>query len=117
MGNVRRITQAQRQKLARYTGIGKRVMFKDKNEGSHFVLGKVVDEIAIISFDYKYVIQKIELVESQSWDGSRFAYRSGYYTWDAPMRQVRWGQYHVCLSARELARLTKEARRKGWAVF
>ena len=117
MGNVRKINRAQRQKLATYTGLGKQVRFKDKNGGPRFVLGRVIDEVAILSGDYKHVIQKIELVPSQSWDGSRFAYRSGYYTWDRPFAQVKWGQYHACLSAREFARLAKEARRKGWAAF
>jgi hypothetical protein len=117
VGNVRQITRAQRQKLATYTGLGKQVKFKDKNGGPRFVLGRVVDEVAILSGDYKHVIQKIELIPSQSWDGSRFAYRSGYYTWDASMLQVKWGQYHACLSAREFARLAREARRKGWLAF
>jgi len=115
--NLRRISPQQIAKLNGYTGLSKKVRFKNKNGGGRFVLGTIVDEISIISFDYKHVIQKIELAPSASWDGSRYAYRSGYYTWDASMQYVKWGQYHACLSERECEKLLKLAQRKRWPIF
>lgn len=81
------------------------------------MIGQVVDEISILSFDYKHVIQKIELAPEHSWDGSKFAYRSGYYTWDGPMEGIKWGQYHACLSEKEYRTLAAAAKKKGWPMF
>jgi hypothetical protein len=114
---VRPITPDQAKELDSYTGLNKPVEFKNKYEPGKVLLGKIIDEVGFISFDYKYVIQKIELAPNISWDGSRYAYRSGYYTFDGNLRKVFWGQYHACLSEREYEQLLALARAKGWPVL
>lgn len=115
---VRSLTPEQTRKLESYSGINKPVTFKDKYApGRKIVLGTIVDEVGFVSFDYKYVVQKIKLTPNIVWDGSEFAYRSGYYTFDGTMKKVLWGQYHSCLSEREYKELLTLARAKGWPVL
>ena len=115
--NVRRITAAQTEKLDSHSGQGKKVTFNDKHTGNKFIVGRVVDEVSVTSFNYKYVLQRILLAPRMSWDGSKYAYRDGYYTWDAKMKKVVWGQYHSLPSEREKTSLLKLARRKDWPIF
>lgn len=112
--NVRPITQQQTEKLDTYTGLNKKVFFKDKHTDKRFAVGKVVDEVSVLSFNYKYVFQKVELAPGMTWDGSRYAYRDGYYTWDAKMEKVLWGQYHPLPSEKEKRSLLRKAKNKGW---
>jgi hypothetical protein len=114
---VRAITPEQKKRLDSYTGLNHPVEFKNKYRPGKVRLGRVIDEVGFISFDYKYVIQKIELEHNIIWDGSRYAYRSGYYTFDGRMEKVVWGQYHSCLSEREYEQLLALARAKGWPVL
>ncbi len=114
---VRRLTPEQTKKLESYSGINKQVTFKNKYAPGKITLGTIVDEVGFVSFDYKYVIQKIRLMPNIVWDGSEFAFRSGYYTFDGTMQKVLWGQYHSCLSEREYKELLTLARAKGWPVL
>ena len=112
--NVVPISPQQTEKLDSYTGLNKKVVFKDKHTGKRFVVGKIVDEVSVLSFNYKYVYQKIELAPDMTWDGSRYAYRDGYYTWDAKMVKVVWGQFHALPSEKEKRGLLKSAYSRGW---
>ncbi len=114
---VRKISPEQTSKLESYTGLNKIVTFKNKYAAGKVLLGTVEDEVSLISFDYKYVVQKIRLAPNIAWDGSQYAYRSGYYTFDGNMQKVLWGQYHSCLSEREYEQLLALARAKGWPVL
>lgn len=112
--NIRHISQQQTDKLNSYTGLNKNVKFKNKNKNGQFLFGKVVDEVSLISFDYKYVLQRIELAPSIAWDSCRYACRIGYYTWDRKMKKVVWGQYHALPSETEMQELLTKMRAKGW---
>jgi len=114
---VRSLAPEQTKKLESYSGINKRVTFKNKYAPGKVLLGTIVDEVGIVSFDYKYVVQKIRLAPEIVWDGSEFAYRNGYYTFDGTMQKVLWGQYHSCLSECEYEQLLTLARAKGWPVL
>lgn len=79
-------------------------------------MGKVVDEVYIIVNDYKHMIQKIEFAQGLSWDRSKYAYRTGYYTWDANFKRIIWGQFTQFLTEKEYSRLLEQARKKGWIL-
>lgn len=111
------MTAAQLQRLEGMTRIGGDVVFKRKGSGRRWVLGKVEDEVSIIVGDYKHVIQRIQFAPGESWDGSEYAYRTGYYTYDASMKRIVWGQYTQFLTQLEYVELLGKARAKGWPLF
>jgi hypothetical protein len=78
-------------------------------------MGKVVDEVYIMVSDYKHMIQKIEFKEGVSSD--KFAYRTGYYTYDSQMKNIKWGQFTQFLTERQYKALLSKAKEKGWNLY
>jgi hypothetical protein len=111
------LTDQQRQRLEGATRIGKTILHKDKDGGGYRRMGIVEDEVYIIVNDYKHVIQKIKIECGTYWDGSQYAYRTGYYTYDAKRKRIVWGQYTQFLTEQEYKKLLSKARAKGWAIF
>lgn len=102
--------------LNQYSGVGRDVSFKHKNpkRKGRWDVGEIEDEVSIIVNDYKHVLQRILL--RRSWDNSKYAYRTGYWTWTADGRRVVWGQYHQVLSEGDFCDLLRRARAKGWRL-
>jgi hypothetical protein len=111
------MTADQERKLRSASRIGKQVRFKNKKEAGHRIVGVVEDEVYIIVSDYKHMIQRIKFADGQGWSGNQYAYRVAYYTWDAGMKSVKWGQYHSLLAESELKSLIYQAKEKGWKIF
>jgi hypothetical protein len=112
-----KMTDVQRQRLEAISRIGKLVVHKHKGASSHNGMGIVEDEVYIMVNDYKHVIQKIKIENGAYWDGSQYAYRTGYYTYDARRKRIVWGQYTQFLTEQEYKQLLSKARAKGWAIF
>ncbi len=111
------LSEAQQKKLGAATRKGKNVWFKDKYDNNkHRLWGTVKDEVYIIVADYKHMIQRIELAEGITRDGSKYAYRTGYYTFDADHNHVLWGQFTQCLTEKQYNELLGKARDKGWSI-
>ena len=110
------MTPAQAQRLEGMTRLGQTVWFKNKGRPGYQAMGKVVDEVYIMVGDYKHLIQKIEFAEGVSWDRSRFAYRTGYYTYDGRVKRIVWGQYTQFLTEKEYGQLLAKANTKGWGI-
>ncbi len=107
------------QQLARLesmSGVGRPVTFKNKGGGGHRVMGTVVDEVYKMVGDYKHMIQRVRFAPGISWDGSEHAYRTGYYTYDARGKVIKWGQYTQFLTESEYQELLHKARAKGWPI-
>lgn len=119
------MNREQERELESKSGIGKSVTFKDKETGENIHWGNVVDEVYILVGDYKHLIQRIEYPQSADWsgntaaywDGSKFGYRTGYYTFDNTGRKILWGQYTQFLTEKEYRELLGKARQKGWPIF
>lgn len=111
------LSTEQRSRLERMSRIGKPLWHKQKGGLGFDLMGTVVDEVYIIVSDYKHMIQKIRFAEGMGWGGNEYAYRTGYYTYDAQGKTVRWGQYTQFLTESEYRELLAKARRKGWAIF
>lgn len=111
------MTEAQRKRLEEASGIGKAVHFKDKGDrGKINKMGVVTDEVYVIVGDYKHLIQQIRSEECY-WNGCQVAYRTGYYTFDAEGKNIKWGQYTQFLTEKEYTALLAKARAKGWPIF
>jgi hypothetical protein len=121
------VDKGQEARLKAKTGIGKGVWFKDKmppNESK--LIGRVEDEVAICVGDYKHLIQRIRCSENRInrsgekgcfWDGSKYGYRTGYYTFDQSGKKLLWGQYTQFLTEIEYRELLNKAKEKGWDIF
>lgn len=109
------LSETQKKKLEAATRVGKKVWFKDKYNKKPRLWGTVKDEVYIIVADYKHMIQRIELADGRAGDGSKYAYRTGYYTFDAGKNHVLWGQYTQCLTEKEFNELHNKAKR-DWAI-
>ncbi len=111
------LSDEQRKRLADQTMKGRCVWFKNKGTPGRNEMGKVVDEVYIIVGEYKHLIQKIEFSNGVSWDGSQYAYRTGYYTYQYGRKNIKWGQYTQFLTEREYRELLGKARAAGWEVI
>ena len=111
------MTPQQRAKLERMSRLGQTVTHKRKGGAGREVVGTVVDEVYIIVSDYKHMIQQIRFPDHARWDGSEFAYRVGYYTYDASGKHIKWGQYTSVLTESQYRELLAKARAKGWDIF
>lgn len=111
------LTDQQRQRLEGTSRIGKKILHKHKGGGGYRQMGIVEEEVYIMVNDYKHVIQKIKIERGIYGDGSQYAYRTGYYTYDANRKRIVWGQYTQFLTEREYKQLLSKARAKGWAIF
>jgi hypothetical protein len=111
------LSDAQKIRLEKASRIGKKVWFKDKYDNRKSRLwGTVKDEVYILVADYKHMIQRIELAKGITNDGSKYAYRTGYYTFDAGHNHVLWGQYTQCLTEKQYNELLNKARGSGWTI-
>jgi hypothetical protein len=110
------MTPDQEKRLEGMSRQGQTVKFKNKGKPGYQEIGKVVDEVYIMVDDYKHLIQKIEFKDGVSWDGSKFAYRTGYYTYDGQMKNIKWGQYTQFLTEKEYKALLSKAKEKGWIL-
>jgi hypothetical protein len=111
------MTDEQKKILEAATGKGKTVWFRDKITGEREAWGTVDDEVCKVVNDYKHLIQRIRLADGDSAENPRFWYRTGYYTFDKKMKQVKWGQYSQCLSEEQYRELLGKAKEKGWPIF
>ena len=66
--------------------------------------------------DYKHLIQRIRY-DDPKYDGSRYGYRTCYYTLDEHGDDIKFGQFAQQLTQREYRTLLAKARRKQWPVF
>lgn len=96
--------------------IGRLVTFKHKGKPGTYQLGVVEDEVYVLVSDYKHMIQRIRFADGVSWDGSDYGYRTGYYTYQADMRHIKWGQYTQFLTETEYQVLLRKARAKDWPI-
>jgi len=112
-----KMTRQQQQRLMAQSRVGQQVRFRDKRGSGSTVMGVVEDEVYVMVGDYKHMLQRIQFNPDVSWDGSRFAYRTGYYTYDASMRRIVWGQYTPFLTEKEYRSLLRKARKKGWQLL
>jgi hypothetical protein len=110
------MTPEQAQRLENKSSLNQRMIFKNKHGGGSRTMGTIVDEVSILVGDYKHLIQKVEFCVGMSWDESRYAYRTGYYTWDAGYRRLTWGQFTQFLTEKEYKRLLSLARAKQWDI-
>ncbi len=111
------MTEEQRRRLESMSMIGNKITCKDKHGGPMWEPGVVVDEVYVMVSDYKHMIQKIEFSPGESWDGSQFAFRTGYYTYDKEMNKIKWGQFTQFLTEKEYTELLKRAKEKNWDIF
>ncbi|SRR5579883_516251 len=111
------LSDLQRQRLEGISRVGKTIFHKIKGGDGHHRMGIVEDEVYVLVNDYKHVIQKIKIEDGAYWDGSHYAYRTGYYTYDAKRERIVWGQYMQFLTEQEYKELLSKARAKGWAIF
>jgi len=111
-----RLTATERQLLASHSAIGKEVRFKERNGTRREVQGRVEEEVSIMVGQHKHVLQRIRFCDGVSWDGSAYAYRSGYYTLSDKARRLTWGQYAQLLTETEYRRLLRKAHRMGWPI-
>ena len=79
-------------------------------------MGTVLDEVYVIVGDYKHMIQRIE-TEKPYWDGSRIAYRTCYYTYDAVGKHIKFGQFTQFLTEKEYREFLSKAKAKRWPIF
>lgn len=112
------ITYKQKKKLESMSRLGKMVRFKSKETGESRLWGKVEDEVYILVHDYKHMIQRISPHPEGStwWDGSKYGYRTGYYTFAKGKKSIVWGQYSQFLTGNEYRRLHRKAVKKGWRI-
>jgi hypothetical protein len=110
------LTQAEHDRLEKMSMLGRVVWFKNKGGAGKWPVGPVVDEVYIIVGDYKHLIQKIRFATS-GWDGSEFAYRTGYYTYAHGKKVIKWGQYTQFLTEKEYSCLLQKAKDRGWPVM
>ena len=99
------MTPTQAAKLEASTRLNQTVYHKEKGGSKFIAMGVVEDEVYIIVDDYKHLIQKIRIATHLPWDGSTYAYRTGYYTWSAKKHRIVWGQYTQFLTEKEYKRL------------
>ncbi len=111
------MTEQQTDKLLRISGIGKTVWHKNKGSSDSTAMGVIEDEVFILVSDYKHVLQRIKFSANLSWDGSEYAYRSGYWTYDSKGKRIVWGQFTQFLTENEYKQLLQKARNKGWPIF
>jgi len=101
------------EELHKKTTIGKKIWFKDKENGIYSQVGIIDDEVSVICFDYKYFIQKIKY--TPPWAklmGEEYGYRMGYYTIDAKKTKILWGQYASQIPALFFKKLIEKASTK-----
>jgi hypothetical protein len=109
-------TPEQIAKLEAMSMKGRTITFKYKGKSGRRKIGVVEDEVYIIVGDYKHLIQKVRFEDGVSHDGSLFAYRTGYYTYEASRKNIKWGQYTQFLTEKEYRTLLQKAQDKGWGV-
>jgi hypothetical protein len=111
------MTPEQQTRLERMSMVNRSVTFRHKDWSGHRLMGTVEDEVYVMVSDYKHMIQRIRFAADVSWDGSTHAYRTGYYTYDAGMKHIKWGQFTQFLTEAEYRDLLGKARAKGWDIF
>lgn len=111
------LTQAEHDRLEKMSMLGRDVWFKNKGAAGKWLVGRVEDEVYVMVGDYKHLIQKIRFADEVSWDGSTFAYRTGYYTYQHGKKAIKWGQYTQFLTEKEYSTLLQKAKGKGWPIF
>ena len=112
-----KLTNSQRKQLAEATCKGKTVKFVYP-DGENWS-GKVVDEVEDMGEYYKSVLQRIEPDEGYGPfnDGSRCAYRFGYYVYSLKSERIVWAQRALMVSSKECQHLLAEAEKRGWEAF
>jgi hypothetical protein len=111
------LTEDDRQRLEAQSMKGEKVTFKRKGTGEIWNVGEVVGEVYVIVNDYKHMIQQIQFTEGEGWGDNRFAYRTGYYTFQYDTNRIKWGQFTQFLTQSEYKELLGKARAKGWDIF
>jgi hypothetical protein len=111
------MTPDQLARLESTSMVGKMVNFSVKGGPGRTQIGIVEDEVYVMVSEYKHMIQRIRFASGVSWDGSTHGYRTGYYTYDAAGKNIKWGQYTQFLTEREYRSLLAKARERGWDVF
>src|SRR5437899_2041436 len=91
------MTNEQTERLEGMSGIGKPLTHKNKDGSGWTRMGTVEDEVFERVGEYKHLIQRIRLAQT-SWDGCEYAYRTGYYTYDRNLKNIKWGQYSQFLT-------------------
>jgi len=104
------LTQAEHDRLEKMSMLGRDVWFKNKGVAGKWLVGRVEDEVYVMVGDYKHLIQKIRFADGRSWDGSTFAYRTGYYTYQHGRKAIKWGQYTQFLTEKEYSTLLQRRR-------
>ena len=101
-------TKEQDKKLKEKTTIGKKVRFYDKINRNKYWHGKVIDEISVISHDYKHFIQKIK------WDDNgEIGFRICYYTITKNGKNLVFGQYASQIPQKKFDELLKKCKEKA----
>jgi hypothetical protein len=111
------LTSEKLERLKMASRINKITYHKRKGGDGYEKVGTVVDEVYIIVADYKHMIQKIQFPDDAKWGGNDFAYRAGYYTYEANGKNIKWGQYTPVLTESQYRELLGKAKEKGWNIF
>ncbi len=106
------------ERLRRYTGVGQPVTHKDdKGKSARYKLGEVDDAVSVLIRDYNHVLQKIKLTDKQAsasrW-GTKYVFRSCYFTLADRTKRITWGQYNPILYPWVFRALIRKAQKKGW---
>jgi len=110
------LTQPEHDRLEKMSMQGRDVWFKNKGGPGKWLVGRVIDEVYVMVGDYKHLIQKIRFATT-GWDGSEFAYRTGYYTYAHRKKSIKWGQYTQFLTEKEYSDLLRKAKDRGWPIM
>jgi hypothetical protein len=111
-GKAMKLNGQQNKQLEKASCIGKEVKFVYPESGET-TWGKVVDEVSTITSHYKNILQRIGLPEAHE-DGSKYAYRFGYYVYSFKAKRVIWAQRPLLVTSKECQDLLAQARKKGW---
>jgi hypothetical protein len=104
-------------RLDAHSSVGNETKWTPKGGGGRKAIGTIEDEVAVNTApDYKVVLQLIRFHET-NWDGSRHAYRFGYFTLTKYSKRIVWGQYALTLTEKNLRKLLAKARAKRWPGF
>ena len=100
--------------LEEVSGMGKRIMIRDKHTGERFILGHVEDEISVLmDGEQKYFVQRICLEDEIFCEGdpTRYVFRIGYYTRRTDGPFCLGSQFAPILTPAELRTLLEMTKR------
>ena len=98
------------------SGIGKKIIIRDKYTGRRFRVGAILDEVSVSDGDQKYVVQFIPLADTVTCDDdpTRHVLRIGYYTRRSDGYFCLGSQFTPIVTPTEWQSLVTAVREKRW---